>query len=248
MYHGYMNRPLIIAHRTCPRQAPENSLEGIAAAADQGADGVEIDLRLSLDQRPFLLHDNSLRRTTGWPLPLELTPSPIARRLRLRGSRETLPSLHSALEVLPPGLLLAVDVKTPWAVPPLVAAVRRHRLEARTLVWCTSALAARYAAARLPDAEIAYLKAVTDATGKRRFLQRSKRLGARAVSAHWQAIDAAFVAEAHSLGLSVYSFHEDYELTPEKLTSGLDGLITDYVAEARLALERLLEVVAGAEG
>ena len=50
----------------------------------QGADGVEIDLRTSLDLRCYLMHDNTMRRTTGWPLPIELTPSGIVRKQRLR--------------------------------------------------------------------------------------------------------------------------------------------------------------------
>ena len=77
---------MIIAHRTSPAYAPENSLAGIRVSFDQGADGVEIDLRMSLDLRAFLMHDNTMRRTTGWPLPIELTPAAIVRRQRLQGS------------------------------------------------------------------------------------------------------------------------------------------------------------------
>ena len=232
-----MNRPLIIAHRTCPRDAPENSIEGIARAAALGADGVEIDLRMSLDQRPFLLHDWTLQRTTGFPLPLALTPAATARRRRLRPSNETLPSLDRALDALPATMLLAVDVKTSWAVVPLVAAVRRRGLEGRVLTWCTSALAVRYAVWRSPGIEVAYLKKALSEPAARAFLAKATSLRARAISAHWLAIDAGFVAAAHALGLRVYSYHEDYDLTPDKLRAGLDGLITDSPREARAAIE-----------
>ena len=86
-----MKAPLIIAHRTSPAYAPENSLEGIRVSFEQGADGVEIDLRMSLDLQPFLMHDNSMRRTTGWPLPIELTPSAIVRKQRTEESAGTAP-------------------------------------------------------------------------------------------------------------------------------------------------------------
>jgi glycerophosphoryl diester phosphodiesterase len=79
-----MEAPLIIAHRTSPAYAPENSLFGIRVTFEQGADGVEIDLRASLDLQSFLMHDNSMWRTTGWPLPIELTPSAVVRKRRLR--------------------------------------------------------------------------------------------------------------------------------------------------------------------
>jgi glycerophosphoryl diester phosphodiesterase len=227
--------PLIIAHRTCPFDAPENSLAGIRVAADQGADGVEVDLRLSIDGRPFLMHDNTLRRTVGPPLPVELTPSFLLRRWRLRANGEPIPTLEAAFDALAPGLLLAVDVKTPWAVRALLREVRRRGVESRVLVWCTSARAARYVVRRAPAVETAYLNDVIDPAGLRRFLDRAVAVGAGAISAHWRAIDADFVSKAHDRGLRVYSWHRGAELTVEKLGAGLDGLITDHPARARAA-------------
>jgi glycerophosphoryl diester phosphodiesterase len=234
-----VSAPLLIAHRTCPQEAPENSLSGLSVAAALGADGVEIDLRMSLDQRPFLMHDNSLRRTTGFLLPLELTPAFLVRRLRLRNSSEGVPSLGEAIEALPTGLFLAVDVKTPWAVLSLMRQIKRHGLESRVLVWCTSALAARYAARAAVGVEVAYLKDVTEPAGKRRFIAKAVHMGVGAISAHWRAIDRDFVAAAHAKGLRVYAYHGGYELVADKLASGLDGLITDFPVSARVLLSEL---------
>jgi glycerophosphoryl diester phosphodiesterase len=228
--------PLVIAHRTVPPFAAENSIEGVRIAFDQGADGVEIDLRMSLDQLPFLMHDNFMRRTTGWPLPLELTPSFIARTRQLKGGTECVPSLRQVLDALPDGKLLAVDIKTPWAVLALGGAIEARGIASRTLVWCSSGLAVRYARGRNPGWEVAHYKDFEAATDNRAFIARSQRIGAKAVSLDWRAIDAPLVAYAHALGLRVYSWHKDYELTEAKLTSGLDGLITDHPAKARQAL------------
>lgn len=231
---------LIIAHRTAPAFAPENSLEGIRVSFEQKAHGVEVDLRMSLDQRPFLMHDNFMARTTGWPLPLELTPSFYVRSRHLRGSHERVPSLAQAIEAVPEEGLLAVDVKTPWAIFPLVSEVRRRGIAARTLVWCSSAFVARYALHRRLDWEVAYYKDFEDAWNNRAFLEQAKRIGAHAVSLDWRAIDAEIVAFAHERNLRVYAWHKEYDLTREKLTAGLDGLITDYPAKAREAVEREL--------
>ncbi len=234
-----MEAPLIIAHRTCPLDEAENSIAGLRRAAALGADGVEIDLRMTLDQRAFLMHDWTLRRMTGFRWPIELTPAAVVRRLKLIASDGRVPSLADALDALPPGLILAVDVKTPWAVVPLMSAIRRRGLDERTLVWCTSALAVRYAVRQRGGAEVAYLKTAPAEPGKGRFLAKARRLGADAVSAHWSAIDADYVAAAHALGLKVYSYHEGYELTADKLRAGLDGLITDLPRAARAAYEAL---------
>jgi len=102
----------IIAHRTCPRDAPENSLAGIRKAAELGADGVEIDVRRSLDGVAVLMHDWSPRRTTGLPGPVRLYPSFLLRRVRLRGPGDGhVPTLAEALDALPEGLFMAVEIK-----------------------------------------------------------------------------------------------------------------------------------------
>src|SRR3990170_8233404 len=123
---------LIIAHRTCPRHAPENSLQWIRKAAELGADGVEIDVQRTLDGVPILMHDRTLWRTAGLYFPARLLPYSFVRRLRLRGSEERVPTLAQALDALPPGLLVAVDIKHASAAPATLAEVRRQRPESRT--------------------------------------------------------------------------------------------------------------------
>jgi hypothetical protein len=55
----------ILVHRGAWQIAPENTLEAYAAAMDYGADGVEIDIRRSKDGVLYLLHDDTLDRTTS---------------------------------------------------------------------------------------------------------------------------------------------------------------------------------------
>ena len=57
-------KPKIIAHRGASMLAPENTLAAMNLAVELGAYGVESDLHLSLDGVPFLMHDDSLARTT----------------------------------------------------------------------------------------------------------------------------------------------------------------------------------------
>ncbi len=58
-------RVLRIAHRGASAYAAENSLAAIRAAAELGADLVEIDIRTTADDVPVVLHDSSLKRTHG---------------------------------------------------------------------------------------------------------------------------------------------------------------------------------------
>lgn len=57
--------PPVIGHRGVAARAPENTLGGLARAAEEGLEWVEFDVRLAGDDVPVVLHDRSLARTTG---------------------------------------------------------------------------------------------------------------------------------------------------------------------------------------
>ena len=58
--HG--NKPLIIAHRGASALAPENTLAAFRRAIEDGADGIEFDVRIARDGVPVVFHDSTLRR------------------------------------------------------------------------------------------------------------------------------------------------------------------------------------------
>ena len=53
------------AHRGASGQAPENTLSALARALALGADMAEIDVRLTADGHPVVIHDATLERTTS---------------------------------------------------------------------------------------------------------------------------------------------------------------------------------------
>jgi glycerophosphoryl diester phosphodiesterase len=58
-----MVSPLIIGHRGASVVAPENTLAAFSPALEDGANGIEFDVRLSRDHVPVVVHDASLKRT-----------------------------------------------------------------------------------------------------------------------------------------------------------------------------------------
>jgi len=57
--------PLWMAHRGAGKLAPENTLAAFRVGASYGWRAFECDVKLSRDGLPFLLHDDSLDRTTN---------------------------------------------------------------------------------------------------------------------------------------------------------------------------------------
>jgi glycerophosphoryl diester phosphodiesterase len=60
-----MASPRLIAHRGYALRYPENTLASVEAAIAAGARFVEIDVQLSSDRVPFLMHDRTLERMCG---------------------------------------------------------------------------------------------------------------------------------------------------------------------------------------
>jgi glycerophosphoryl diester phosphodiesterase/protein tyrosine/serine phosphatase len=113
-------RPIIVAHRGCWRIASEDSLSGIKACVERGIDIVETDVRASKDGELFLLHDDTLDRTTNLAGPLKDHTSAELKTARLRtgaGGKdapvtdEPLPGLVDALRAAKGRVLLILDIK-----------------------------------------------------------------------------------------------------------------------------------------
>ncbi|MFI9486093.1 glycerophosphodiester phosphodiesterase family protein [Promicromonospora sp. NPDC052451] len=82
--HGPDAKILTAAHRAQWRSAPENSAPAILAAFEDGAEIVELDVRLTADGVPVLMHDTTVDRTTNGTGPVDSLTLEQVRGLRLR--------------------------------------------------------------------------------------------------------------------------------------------------------------------
>ena len=62
---GTLPRVLNIAHRGARSLAPENTIAAAHKALEVGADMWELDIRMTADDKPIVLHDNTLDRTSN---------------------------------------------------------------------------------------------------------------------------------------------------------------------------------------
>jgi glycerophosphoryl diester phosphodiesterase len=131
---------MIIAHRGASGLAPENTLRAFRLAIALGAEGVEMDVQLTADGTPVVIHDAHVNRTTNGRGPVagltleELTGLDAGRwfdrRLALRPgvrkaieriykeggnnhvySSENVPTLEAALDVLAPSSLARIYIE-----------------------------------------------------------------------------------------------------------------------------------------
>jgi glycerophosphoryl diester phosphodiesterase len=106
MPNGKLDRqiwPAVVAHRGASARYPENTLPAFAGALEAGADLVELDVRLTADSEPVVLHDLDVSVTTdGKGFVHELTLAELKRfdASGGRGERVEVPTLREALELV----------------------------------------------------------------------------------------------------------------------------------------------------
>ncbi|MBN1221392.1 MAG: hypothetical protein JXM69_20885 [Anaerolineae bacterium] len=139
------DRPIILAHRGCRAQAPENTLAAFQLALDQGADVLETDLRITRDRVMVCIHDATVDRTTDGTGPVDQLTWTDIKQLRARGNNDAaypeakIPSFDELLATLGQRTYLAVELKLPAFTQPtdaelLIRALEQHKALERVLV------------------------------------------------------------------------------------------------------------------
>lgn len=238
-----MTRPLIVAHRMMSGEGVENARSSLGRLVAAGADMAEIDIRLSLDRKPVVLHDAMLGRTTrgrGW---IGLWPAAAIRRLPLRSvPQERIALLSDILGGLPAGLEIALHLKDRRALRPVLRQIDRLGLAARTWLWLERMADVRIARAALPDARCTLLRPAAWREPQRSaYFADAQGCGARGVSVQPGAIDAGVVAQGARHGLTLFTRIDTTERLDHLVRAGIGGIITDDPSGARAVVDRLLQ-------
>lgn len=229
----------VIGHRGAAALARENSLEAIRAALEAGADGVEVDVRLSSDGVAVLMHDADVSRTTsGSGRVADLT----AAELTALG----VPTLSDTLELVPVDRRFILEVKgTPWEaghdpnepVAHEVARVLASASARRVTVSSFNPIALAILRERAPGVSTGVL--TPPAFDLRSNLAAVVDGGHAESHVPYEILEETYVAEVHELGRLVLAWTVN---DPEEIRRcrdwGVDGVITDDPRTALAALER----------
>ena len=110
-------QPRLIAHRAFAGAHPENTVEAVRAAVDEGADAIEIDVRPSADDGIVVFHDEALDDTgdsrgitDGEGRVADLTREELT-DAEVLGSGATVPMLGEVLEAVPADFDVHIELK-----------------------------------------------------------------------------------------------------------------------------------------
>jgi len=218
----------VFAHRGCTEGFTENTIDAFAEARRLGADGVELDVRLTADGALAIHHDADIPGM-----------GPVA-ALGVSDLPAHVPLLADVLAVCE-GMVVNVEIKNApqdpgWDATEAVAALTAAAIgeagwTSRVLV--SSFQMATLRAVRAADGRLALGALWGFATGAEPALVAAAEAGCVAVHPFVSSVDTVLVDQAHAMGLAVNVWTVN---APEDLramvAAGADTVITDRLREA----------------
>jgi len=243
--------PVIVAHRGAPRKHPENTLLSFEAALSLGAPVVELDVRLTADRVPVVMHDPDVSRTTdGEGFVHELSAARVAGlNAGTPDAPVGVPTLAQVLELVSGRAAVALEVKNIPGEPgyeaqdeSIVAAtlgeVQRVRFEGPVLVLSFNPRSIAAARSIAPDVATGFL--TTDLVDPDEALSLAGHAGHDFVLPGSRALGPAgdgFVERAHADGVRVGTWTVDDPAGVETfLAMGVDAIASN---DPGMALEVL---------
>ncbi len=241
-------KPALFAHRGACAHAPENTLAAFNLASEHGADGIELDAKLSADGHVIVIHDQTVDRTTnGRGKVSELTLAELkaldaGAKFSPQFAGEPIPTLDEVFAALGKRLLINVEL-TNYAsaadalVPKVIELVRRRGLEEWALFSSFHPLNLWRAQRMLPAVPRGFLM-LPGKAGTLAYRLIDRLLSLEFSHPYYTDVTQNSVDAQHRRGRGVNVWTVDQPDEMRRLAGlAVDGIITDDPQLARQALE-----------
>lgn len=248
VYHGFslsddiIAETQITAHRGSSRSAPENTMAAIAAAVEEMADYVEVDVQLTKDGVIVLGHDANLKRVAGvnrsmasltWE---EIQELEVGSWFSPEFAGERIPLLEEVLDFCKGKISLNIEIKNLGKESQLpervVRLIREKDMEEQCVVTSTSLEYLERVKLLAPELRTGYI--LSAAYGDFYFEERADFISIRA-----SFVNRQMVERAHAQGMAVHAWTVNSKSEMERLRlMEVDNLITDYPVLAREIIYR----------
>ncbi len=238
--NGTRGRIFITAHRGASYRAPENTWASVALAIAEKADYVEIDVRMTADGVPVLMHDRALFRTTGIVNEIDKVTykevsfydAGVRYGEAFRG--ETVPGLEEILKEYGRKIKFNIELKesnNPNLVRAVVGLVEAYGLEGQCMI--TSESYVQIERVKKANAEIKTGYILSRVYGEIYGYEAADFFSVKS-----EYVTEQMVKGAHEKGkeIHVWTVNKEYELIRMR-DLGVDNIITDKPAYAKEILQ-----------
>lgn len=239
---------LIIAHRGASAFAPENTMSAFRKAVELKADAIEFDVKLTIDGKMVIIHDQLLDRTTnGSGKVIDCTYEELKRldagsffSEEFKG--EKIPLLQDVLEQFSDHLIINIEITNyksanDGLAEKIANLVKIMGVEKRVFFSSFMPKNLKITSEILPEVPAALLTLPGLPgllTRSRLFYKRSPQL----IHPFFKDVNEAYVKKQHAIGrkVNVWTVNEKEDIQ-EMIYFGVDGLITDDPVLARNLVE-----------
>lgn len=221
---------LVIGHRGASGYAPENTMVSYKMAYDMGADMIELDIYMSKDGVPVIMHDNKVERTTDGDGDIQqMTLEQIKKldagsKFNKKFAGEQVPTLEEVFAWASGKIPVNVEIKGEGCEKKLVELIKKYKMEKSVIVSSFNHEYIKKVRKLAPEITIAALVGKVD------------DLKALVNYCHPDAVNPSFnnvtkklVDEAHAMGLKVYTYTVNDQLSMKQMiAAGVDGIFTNY--------------------
>ena len=218
-----MYMPIVIAHRGDSSRALENSLEALRLALSLSVDMIEIDIRKSMDDELYVMHDKHTGRTSDKNVDIEKSRSDEISRVKLKNG-EHIPTLKDVLSLFTGNVGLNLEIKSEGAGR--LAAEHLRDSGYRGPVLISSFLEEEILAVRGVAPFISISGIFDTFTVQNLTAYCAKRYSL--ISLRKKTVSRELIIACHDHGIKIYVWTVDDQADMEKfITWGVDGIYTN---------------------
>lgn len=225
----------VFGHRGAAGYSPENTLRSIRQALSMRVDGIEVDVRVTQDEVPVVIHDATLDRTTCASGAVSSYSSAELRAL-FRHSADFVPTVLEVLTEVTTATRVNLELKESRACDPtfwlLEKCAGEGIIERSQMLITSFDLEAITRFRKLTDNYAVGL--LTMGTPADAFWRLARQLNAACANIDLAAVNPGFVQRAHQQGLDVMVYTVNCsDDAGRMLRMGVDAIFSDYPDRVR---------------
>lgn len=227
---------LVYAHRGASHDRPENTMSSFREAVRQGANGIELDVQLSLDGNVVVIHDLTLERTMGGKGPVRRLSLNQLKKLSAgawfhpRFKNCKIPTLNEVLKYArSSNIMLNIELKNylvpmPGLEEKVLDLIAKHHMQDQVIISSFYPKSLELLKQLNPDLMTALLYV---GQAEKPWLS-AYDIGARYLHPPTEEVTQQMVNEArmHGIGICPYVVN-DVQKMKEIIEMGVSGIITD---------------------
>ena len=213
---------VLIGHRGASAYEPENTIRSFMKAIEMGVDAVEMDVRLTKDGIPIVIHDEDLKRVCGVDAKVRDLTLEEVKKYKVFGS-EPIPTLEEALNAIDSRVGVLIELKEVGIESKVLEIVDKLGLKENVLIISFYLEALEKVRQLDSSIDVGFITARTPIP-----IRELEKLKVFAVLPKFSIVTPMLVKELHAKRFRIYVWTvNDVATAIRMINYGVDGIATD---------------------